>query len=66
MLAHMGLRGASIGYAPRGVERLLEASQSGPNEATVRVLEDPMLMRGTGRRKGRSPGDRDWTAPNSR
>ena len=65
MLEHIGLRGASIGYAPRDVERLLEASQSGLKEATVRVLEDPMLMRGTGRRRGRSPGDRDRTGPNS-
>jgi hypothetical protein len=65
MLEHMDLRGGAIGSAPKDIERLLEASESGLKEATGRVLEDPMLMRRTGRRRGRFTGDRDRDSRNS-
>jgi hypothetical protein len=42
MLEHMDLRGESIGSAPKDIERLLEASESGLKDATSRVLTDSM------------------------
>jgi hypothetical protein len=44
MLGHMDLWGRSIGSAPKDIERLLEASESGLKDATGRVLADPMLI----------------------
>jgi|tagenome__1003787_1003787.scaffolds.fasta_scaffold20886210_1 hypothetical protein len=66
MLEHMGLRGRSIGSAPKDIERLLGASESGLKDATAWVLTDPMLIPRTRRRRRDSFwGDRDRTGPDS-
>ncbi len=44
ILAHTDLWGGSIGSAPKDIERLLEASESGLKDATGRVLTEPMLI----------------------
>ena len=56
MLGHMDLGGESIGSAPKDIERLLGASESGLKDATGKVLTDPMLIpknRATARRLSR-------------
>jgi predicted DNA-binding ArsR family transcriptional regulator len=66
MLEHMGLPDERIGSAPKDIERLLEASESGLKGATGSVLKDPMLITAARGRRNSSAVHRQSIGPDSR